>query len=442
MPRLVAAAALCLAAVTAAEAQHDHHAAAPRKKAAPSAAVVDSAQFGLWQPSARDTCSKAVHDAYAVLGPDGKRYHTWHPPVDPKTGCRFGHEHGADPKGSKLWSAVRGHFAPPSGTARAGLPFGYANEQLDLYAAATGTAVHRHEDHVGHKIEWGNDVPVEIPGPNGRQPTGITCSYLAKVHQGTHSPDAFAMNLHEVVYFARCSDGLDIRLTQMAAFGAPGEFTRSCADGERGAIIDVEPVSGAPPPYPGATGFGQREIFDAYCALKAFLVPEGRWSSTPYEIWSADLGIPNVVTQLSVAFAVFDPIRFYDPARPSGLARTIELCTAVEPNGDRARGGPCASATDNGRITDITWDDPRSPFRGAKRETYFKAPVVANRGGPTARHTDPFGGSPSATPFPGSIRQYVSAVDRNYSLRFGRPIEPTALGKDRPYGVPSVHAPN
>lgn len=52
--------------------------------------------LGLWQPNLRyDTCSQAVHDAFAVVGPDGLRYPTWHPPtaIDPDTGkeCSFGH---------------------------------------------------------------------------------------------------------------------------------------------------------------------------------------------------------------------------------------------------------------------------------------------------------------------------------------------------------------
>lgn len=56
----------------------------------------NSHAMGLWQPNPRyDTCSQAVHDAFAVVGPDGLRYPTWHPPtaIDPDTGkeCSFGH---------------------------------------------------------------------------------------------------------------------------------------------------------------------------------------------------------------------------------------------------------------------------------------------------------------------------------------------------------------
>jgi predicted small secreted protein len=57
-------------------------------------------QFGIWTPGTGDTCTREIHDRYSVVAPDGKRYNTWHPPVDPGTGCTFGHEHGRDPRSS------------------------------------------------------------------------------------------------------------------------------------------------------------------------------------------------------------------------------------------------------------------------------------------------------------------------------------------------------
>ena len=77
-----------------------------------------SRALGLWEPYGPDTCTPAIHESYAVVGPDGKVYPTWHPPVDPATGCTFGHEHGRDPRGSDLYDEV----GP--------IPFGYANEHL------------------------------------------------------------------------------------------------------------------------------------------------------------------------------------------------------------------------------------------------------------------------------------------------------------------------
>src|SRR5438067_7518874 len=50
------------------------------------------------KPVAGQMCPSWVHDQYVTVGPDGKTYATWHPPVDPQYGCYFGHEHGADPR--------------------------------------------------------------------------------------------------------------------------------------------------------------------------------------------------------------------------------------------------------------------------------------------------------------------------------------------------------
>ena len=140
-----------------------------------------------WQPTAQDTCPKALHDRYAVIGPDGKLYPTWHPPtvIDPATGrtCTFGHEHGRDPRGSKLFDWVAQHFAAPGEEAYAGIPFGAATEALDDYANAHPGTAKRSEDHVGYKIDYANDVPLTTA--DGA--TGVTCDYLVRVHQGSHS---------------------------------------------------------------------------------------------------------------------------------------------------------------------------------------------------------------------------------------------------------------
>ncbi|MHC4710863.1 MAG: hypothetical protein ACYTA3_10735, partial [Planctomycetota bacterium] len=156
-----------------------------------------SAAYGRWEPSSHDTCTKQAHDSYAVEGPDGKLYPTWHPPVDPGTGCTFGHEHGRDPSGSDLFGKV--------GT----LPFGYANEQLDIYDPFTA----RHEDHVGHKVEWENDVRMKFGGDASSAVFEIRCDVLTKMHQGSHSKDAFTNNLHEIIYHIDCSDGTAFGVT-------------------------------------------------------------------------------------------------------------------------------------------------------------------------------------------------------------------------------------
>ncbi|MCC7322410.1 MAG: hypothetical protein IT358_01155, partial [Gemmatimonadaceae bacterium] len=39
----------------------------------------NSSAMGTWRPGRFDSCTAAVHDQFAVTGPDGKRYPTWHP---------------------------------------------------------------------------------------------------------------------------------------------------------------------------------------------------------------------------------------------------------------------------------------------------------------------------------------------------------------------------
>ena len=95
-----------------------------------------SVAMATWVPGAGDNCTVEIHNQNATVGPDGKLYPTWHPPVDPETGCNFGHEHGRDPSGSDLYADLDG------------LPFGYANE----VRAIEDPANPRDEDHVGHKV--------------------------------------------------------------------------------------------------------------------------------------------------------------------------------------------------------------------------------------------------------------------------------------------------
>src|SRR5205807_1369689 len=130
------------AVVPLADLARDTRPAAPQGGPEPEAISRLALLLGREIATERQRCQRAeVHNSYSVVGPDRKLYPTWHPPVDPVTGCSFGHDHGRDPRGSALYAEV----GP--------IPFGYANEQLDVYDPANP----RHEDHFGHKIEWEND---------------------------------------------------------------------------------------------------------------------------------------------------------------------------------------------------------------------------------------------------------------------------------------------
>ena len=376
-----------------------------------------SRAMGAWTPGAGDTCPISVHDRYTTIGPDGKLYPTWHPPVDLATGCTFGHEHGRDPRASSLY--------PVTGA----IPFGYANEVLDGFDPSGP----RHEDHVGHKVEWEDGMLMQVDGIA----VPITCSVLTKLHQGTHSKDAFTNNLHELAYHLRCSDGSALNLTMMTAIGTPGEFVRSC---DREAHVVVGPATPANSP----TGNGKRVIADRGCVEQFVLVPSAqasRFDTGVRESWQVSARIRLASGQYLVTanpyFQVLNPSRFYAPALASGVGRTIDLCYEVKPNGDRARGGGCQAATSNGAITGIAWDDPRSAFAGDARFVDINTNRILNAAGPDTWYTDPFGRNASPEPFPGSIKQRIAVIN-NTAVPFTGPV----IGRTRFYGAPGVHAPN
>lgn len=413
-----------------------------------------SKAYNVWKPTSRDTCSAEIHNKYSVVGPDGKLYPTWHPPADPQTGCTFGHEHGKDPSKSKLWDMIRANYAydadkdgtiSDSEKAKSGLPFGYANESLDAYSVNNNAGLHRHEDHVGHKVGWTDEGKpwYNNPATSGRDYMGINCSYLAKIHQGTHSKDAFTNNVHELFYFVKCDDGHEYGLTSLVTFGAPGEFNTALPCEPRGQIFRLG-TDDSNSNMPGVSNKGIREILTYDCAKAKLLVPGNEFSAGLYELWSLDnFGIRtkegvDLVSGLNLGFAVFDPIRFFHPDKANDVGYTMDLCYEVEPNGDRARGNFCT-----GVASGIKFDDPRSLFRDVHREIYFNVGHMNNGGGPTAWYTDPFGRNASRTPFPGSVKQYIAQRTMNYSQKFKFPIDPDAHGADDNHDPARiVHAPN
>ena len=377
---------------------------------APAAGGTPSASMGLWAPGPHDTCPKALHDSFRTVGPEGKVYPTWHPPtaIDPSTGrtCTFGHEHGLDPAGSNLWPWIQ--------RLEGGLPFGFANQrQLD---AGIGE---REEDHVGHKVFWRNGV--RLQQSPGRADLGVTCDFLVKLHQGTHSPDAFVENAHELAYFVRCSDGTALAATLLSRIGDPGSFVRGC---------DKQTVIAAGTAGAGAApGRGVRFIPDAVCAQRDLGAMYEDWITSNY------LRTPGgrQLAYFDPNFAVFNPSRYFDPAAPGHLGRTITRCASA--SSGIARTGECQGAATGA----VAFDDPRSPFAGDHREVYFNQTTLTNAGGPTTWYTDAFGAGASTSPFPGSIAQFVAAIDNS-----GRPtLESQAFGADlRPPAAAGVHAPN
>jgi hypothetical protein len=377
-------------------------------------------QYGIWVPGTGDTCTPEIHNRYSIVGPDGKRYNTWHPPVDPATGCSFGHEHGRDPRGSKLYSKV----GP--------IPFGLANEALETWAPQNV----RHEDHFGHKIEWENDMEfVRSDGLTGAI-FSVRCDVLAKLHQGTHSKDAFTNNLHEIAYHIACTDGTEMHVTLMSAIGTPGGFTRTC-DGQR---VDVGP----PVPANSPNGGGQRVIPDRTCVTQLLATGAGQranYDQAYHESWQTSNSVRiaggKTVASFNPYFQVFSPSRFYDPGVAGITGRPIAECDAMNP-ARNLNDDLCAESTNNGALTGLAYDDARSQFNGVRRFMDINENNLDNADGPEVWYTDPFGHNASRNPFPGSIRQWVAKVKNNYGFNVNGP----AIGFDRNYGAPSTHAPN
>jgi hypothetical protein len=375
--------------------------------------------FGLWTPGAFDGCTKEQHDAYAVLGPDGKVYPTWHPPTGPG-GCSFGHEHGRNPEGSDLYGDTDG------------LPFGVANEML----AISDPSNPRDEDHFGHKVEWENDVELEFRGAGSAIFT-VKCDVLTKFHQGTHSKDAFTNNVHELVYHLRCDNGTHMGITMLTAIGRPGEFVRSC---DR----EVHVQAGAPTPANSPEGGGFRSIPDRACIEAHMLVPEGQGSNfgALHETWETSNSVRradgHTLAHFNPYFQVRLPSRFHDPALAPAVGRPIDVCYEVTGTGERASGGPCDRSTDDGQTLGVTFDDPRSEFNGADHFVDINANNISNEGGPEVWYTDAYGRNGRNDPFPGSIRQRISSVNNNIGVDVNGPT----IGQSRDYGGSGVRAPN
>ncbi|MFS8131024.1 MAG: hypothetical protein ACMG57_03525 [Candidatus Dojkabacteria bacterium] len=420
-----------------------------------------SAAFGIWTPTQYDTCPKDLHDTYSVIGPDGKVYPTWHPPVvvNPATGkeCSFGHEHGDDPSKSPLFKDIQEEFyfdankngkMDPEEQAVAGLPFGYVNEQTDAYYVSQGQSVMRHEDHVGHKVSIAT-LPIKLPSSKGQITTNVTCQYLLKGHQGTSTKDAFQNNLHEVIYAANCSDGAKTIIAQMGQFGKAGEFTGLCdINGVRNLTKIQTGLSYSNAAYPGVSdGNGNRQIQTRDCINQVFLVPEKKWSANAYEAWPVVLSLTSsngnsLVSGVNLLFDVENAARFYDPGKPNNVGYFMDLCYETEANGDKMRGGSCDGATDYGNTKGITWDNPKSPFNDTNRGNYFFPPTISNQTSSTTYYADPFGKDAGTTQKTGYIKQFISTGIVSYSKKFNSNIDPTVVNKTYDNGKGTVHAPN
>lgn len=379
-----------------------------------------------WAPSSFDTCPKSLHDRFVVIGPDGLKYPTWHPPTvtDPETGvrCSFGHEHGRDPRGSDLYAWVKDHFSAPGREEFAGIPFGLASQALETWSESRSVP-RRREDNPGYKIDFRNDI--RLYARNGAE-LGVSCDLLVRYHQGSHSADATSNNVHETLFAYRCDDGTELISNAFTRYGNAGEYNRAC-EPER-----VVPTTDNG--YPD--GVGGRLIPDRACMETHFLVAPGRSTSAfvLWEQWFAqnrlhtgpDPDAGETVARFYTRFDIFDPSRYADPdpsvvpgpGYSTRIGRPLDLCWEALPGLRQVDRGyaPCAAATAGWTIPGEqrpAYDDPSTPFRGAEREMRFRGATVSNANGPDAWYTDPYGGNASTSPFPGAICQLVSDTDNS-----------------------------
>lgn len=444
-----------------------------------------SAALGQWVPNTKyDTCTQAFHDSFVAVGPDGKRYPTWHAPtaVDPATGreCSFGHEHGRDPRGSALYEFVREHFAfdenrngviDPAERDLSGIPFGYVAEQLIAFNAANGTpGSNRLEDHVGYKIAWENSVRRDRLINGQVQTLDLFCDALAVVHQESHSAESLASNLHQLTYAIDCNRGADaarypvkLLANVMATFGDPASLVANIPGiGFSTIAFGVAQPSDSPA---GGNELG-RIVPTIDNVRNDIFVPNGQTSNFSIglvETWLSGVSLFKPggleLAAFDPQFTVYSPSRYFDPAAFNGIARSIDLCyTGVDAGGQfvddparagsitrQARGVECSSSAPSGpataRASRVAFDDPRSPFNGCRREVTIAASTVRNSGGATIWYTNPYGGAAQTAAFAGGVKQYVSAADNTSQ---GIALAPKTFGGDLSFCAPGsgVHAPN
>lgn len=397
-----------------------------------------------WTPTVTDTCTAEFHRTFSVIGPDGKLYPGWHPPtaVDPSTGrsCTFGHEHGDDPSASNIYQWVTDFLNADTAKGR-GIPFGYVSEALDTYAEHHDH-VTRHEDNVGHKIIVANDIKLVTASPRGYLRDGngaiVSCSFLIKVHQGSHSGDALINNAHELLYAARCSDGTEVISSTLTRFGDANEFHRSC----NGQLVETAGSN-----LPAGDG-GQRLIPDRYCVDRDVLVPSGQTSSiwSLYEVWQS---VNDITTVDGDTLASFDPwFGIRNPARAhaggvnNSIFDLVDVTDMIDPvDNGRSNSYPFDEIIDHEAHTgtQLGKTDPVSPFDGAQRDYYLHATTVTNAGGPTTWFTNPYGQDAVTTAGPGLVRQHVSSSDNSA----WPDLERRTFDLERDHGhANGVHAPN
>jgi hypothetical protein len=141
--------------------------------------------FPAVNPLALGSCSAEVHDRYFVMGPDSRKYRTWHPitvPVDPanpsRGTCTFAHEHGDEPNRNGPMPA-----------------FGYAAAMHGMFneiAAHAGFKVFSHYAN-GNS---GMGAPESDYG-------GLAMDFTVVIHQGSAGRGRLTESMHSIEFWSR-----------------------------------------------------------------------------------------------------------------------------------------------------------------------------------------------------------------------------------------------
>jgi hypothetical protein len=420
--------------------------------------------MGQWTPVAGvDTCTQAEHDEHFVVGPDGKKYPTWHAPTRTRsdsTVCSYGHDHGMDPRNFfPLIDQIKAHFAyddNQNGTLEqseldvSGVPFGYVAEQLDAYntAVGTGTAGQRHQPHTAYKI-------VYAPGVRDRNNNGVittafaNCYHLVALNQDTYTADAFASNLHEAIVALDCTTAsgtapYPVRLivSGMMSFGNRGAFDAAALSST---VAQPIAVSGAQPTTQPAGATGVRRAIAANAAGANRLTDNAfaaagaasNLGAAFSERWTAEFALVNgnnaALATVRPTVTALSPSRYYEPSVAGFVGRTIDLCYAglnagggfvndpalaativrqVRGNNDCNAAGAEATRTATPLANRIRFDSSTSPFRNCTREITFGNVNVDNSAGATTQYSTPFGTTTQSTRSTTSnVKQYIAAVN-------------------------------
>jgi hypothetical protein len=351
--------------------------------------AIDSPLFYKTYPRKEGECSSEIHSLYWVKGPDSKIYPTWHPPVHPATGCKFGHEHGTDPSTSTMF-------------AKTGMPpFGYTQELI----GGNDVEKQRSQPHVGYKVELSNDF---VPR---KDLTDIKCSVMNMFHHETTTADGLVNPLHEFFYDAKCTNGFEIHWKSMQNMGKQGEFHGRC-NGASSAIVKLQNPVLNPKVIPLGKDsvLGSRSVNDWHDCIKPTVIDKNLGFGIS-ERWIFEVGVKHS-SGLDANFAITDaptnPGRFGNKDMPTGMQYMIDICKGRNV-------GDCKTINETG----ITWDDARSPWNGEGR---FTRPMwivnVINKSGKTKWFTDVYGNNASDTPIVGGIEQFISLQNEkieNYS---------------------------